>query len=63
MNVKLKVFEKLVARNLPIDEEYKDNFFKAISTFKHQVVYDPIHFKQCRLINPENEVYYSYAGM
>uniref|UniRef100_A0A182NGF0 Exonuclease 1 n=1 Tax=Anopheles dirus TaxID=7168 RepID=A0A182NGF0_9DIPT len=42
-------------RQLAVTEEYKDEFLKADATFKHMVVYDPVHRRQTRLEDPDAE--------
>ncbi|KFB47050.1 hypothetical protein ZHAS_00015119 [Anopheles sinensis] len=50
-----KIPSYLNMRQLSVSEEYKDEFLKADATFKHMVVYDPVHRRQTRLLDPDEE--------
>uniref|UniRef100_A0A182PP82 Exonuclease 1 n=1 Tax=Anopheles epiroticus TaxID=199890 RepID=A0A182PP82_9DIPT len=50
-----KIPAYLNMRQLTVTEEYKDEFLKADATFKHMVVYDPVHRRQTRLEDPDDE--------
>uniref|UniRef100_A0A182J0F8 Exonuclease 1 n=1 Tax=Anopheles atroparvus TaxID=41427 RepID=A0A182J0F8_ANOAO len=50
-----KIPSYLNMRQLTVSEEYKDEFLKADATFKHMVVYDPVHRRQTRLLDPDVE--------
>lgn len=49
-----KIPAYLNMRHLTITEDYKDNFFKAVATFRHMFVYDPINRQITRLSDPES---------
>ncbi|XP_052889275.1 exonuclease 1 isoform X2 [Anopheles moucheti] len=50
-----KIPAYLNMRQLSVTEEYKDEFMKADATFRHMVVYDPVHRRQTRLTDPDEE--------
>uniref|UniRef100_A0A182TA54 Exonuclease 1 n=1 Tax=Anopheles maculatus TaxID=74869 RepID=A0A182TA54_9DIPT len=50
-----KIPAYLNMRQLVVSEEYKDEFLKADATFRHMVVYDPVHRRQTRLADPDEE--------
>lgn len=43
-------------KNLVVTKEYRDNFLRALVTFKHQLVYCPMQRKQLRLNPPTSDV-------
>lgn len=49
--------------NLSVTNDYRDDFVQADSTFKYQLVYDPITRKLVTLTEPpEGYVHNNYAG-
>ncbi|KAJ8665103.1 hypothetical protein QAD02_006765 [Eretmocerus hayati] len=64
-NALQRLGSSLNMKSLTVTKEYRDNFMRALVTFKHQLVYCPLRRKQVRLHSPPPDVteeQLKYAG-